>query len=290
MLDAEIFSWYINTFHINGISTLLSRLVYKYLDIDYSVFYEDLFQYLQNDEWFVKEQTEVRQYFANWMTQGQIRHPDVGGIEIHGWNLIHRTVLNMHVEKQSENIFAMLEAFMQRYNLPQDLLDSAMKFQKKYLIDYNKIHEYPQKLELDYNLWEFMTFDQPLTKESVTYNLDFPEDKNMSFPRFLELFYFARRRNFGKAMVELMQDQNGAKRGQAALRAVANAWGVFLHLVAASLITDGVHGQIVWRQNSIILKTGGKLEQEITIFSTRWWNVIIVTHLDRKSTRLNSSH
>ena len=223
MLDAEIFSWYINTFHINGISTLLSRLVYKYLDIDYSVFYEDLFQYLQNDEWFVKEQTEVRQYFANWMTQGQIRHPDVGGIEIHGWNLIHRTVLNMHVEKQSEHIFAVLEAFMQRYNLPQDLLDSAMKFQKKYLIDYNKIHEYPQKLELDYNLWEFMTFDQPLTKESVTYNLDFPEDKNMSFPRFLELFYFARRRNFGKAMVELMQDQNGAKRGQAALRAVANA-------------------------------------------------------------------
>jgi hypothetical protein len=47
MLDAEIFSWYINTFHINGVSTLLSRLVNKYCEVDYSEFYEDLFEYLQ---------------------------------------------------------------------------------------------------------------------------------------------------------------------------------------------------------------------------------------------------
>ena len=224
MLDAEIFSWYINTFHINGISTLLSRLVYKHLGIDYSVFYEDLFQYLQNDDWFVKEQKEVRQYFANWMTQGQIRHPDIGGIEIHGWNLIHRTVLNMHVEDQSENIFDRLEAFMQRYNLPKDLLASAMKFQKKYLIDYNKMNEYPQKLELDYNLWEFMTFDEPLQKRPSIYNLDFPEDKNMSFPRFLELFYFARRRNFGKATVDTVESAgNSARRGEASAKAMLAA-------------------------------------------------------------------
>jgi hypothetical protein len=156
------------------------------------------------------------------MTQGQIRHPMIGGIEIHGWNLIHRTVLNMHVENQSENMFNRLEAFMQRYDLPQDLLDSAMKFQKKYSIDYNKMNEYPQKLELDYNLWEFMTFDQPLVKAPVVYNLDFPEDKNMSFPKFLELFYFARRRNFGKATVDTIQgaNNNSARRGEASAKAM----------------------------------------------------------------------
>ena len=223
MLDAEIFSWYINTFHINGVSTLLSRLVYKYLDIDYSVFYEDLFEFLQQDEWFAKEQTEVRQYFSNWMTQGQIRHPNIGGIEIHGWNLIHRSILNMHVEHQYENIFAKLEQFMQRYDLPQDLLDNAMKFQKKYLIAYDDVAEYPQKLELDYNIWEYLTFDQPLQQNKVVYNLDFPEDKTMSFPRFLELFYFARRRNFGKATVDTIggSTNNSARRGEAAVQAMA---------------------------------------------------------------------
>lgn len=221
MLDAEIFSWYINTFHINGVSTLLSRLVYKYLGIDYSDFYEDLFKFLQEDPWFVKEMTEVRQYYANWMSQGQIRHPNIGGIEIHGWNLIHRSILNMHVDNQYDSIFGRLEQFMQRYDLPADLLADAMKFQRKYLIAYNDRHQYPMKLELNYNLWDYLTFDRPLNKDTYVYNLDFPEDKNMSFPRFLELFYFARRRNFGKAMVESVDAQGqGARRGEAAARAM----------------------------------------------------------------------
>jgi hypothetical protein len=210
MLDAEIFSWYINTFHINGVSTLLSRLVNKYCEVDYSEFYEDLFEYLQKDPWFVKEQTEVRQYFSNWMTQGQIRHPNIGGIEIHGWNLIHRTILNLHVEKQYNNMFDRLRQFMLRYDLPEDLLESAMKFQRKYLIAYDAVAEYPQKLELDYNIWEYLTFDRPLEKNQVTYELDFPEDKAMSFPKFLELFYFARRRNFGKSTVERMGNDTNA--------------------------------------------------------------------------------
>ena len=96
-----------------------------------------------------------------------------------------------------------------------------MKFQKKYLVAYDKMTEYPQNLELDYNLWEFMSFDQPLVQAPVTYKLDFPEDKTMSFPRFLELFYFARRRNFGKATVDTVGSTiEGTRRGEAASRAM----------------------------------------------------------------------
>jgi tRNA A37 methylthiotransferase MiaB len=220
MLDAEVFSWYINTFHVNGVSTLLSRLVYKYLGIDYSNFYEDLFEFLKQDSWFAREMQEVRQYYANWMSDGRIRHPNIGGIEIHGWNLIHRSILNMHVDNQYDNIFALLAQFMARYDLPQDLLDDAMQFQRRYLIAYNDRHQYPMQLELNHNLWDYLTFDRPLEQGRCVYNLDFPEDKNMSFPRFLELFYFARRRNFGKAMVELVDgNTNGARRGEAASRA-----------------------------------------------------------------------
>jgi hypothetical protein len=203
---------------------LLSRLVYKYAGVDYSDFYEDLFKYLQDDEWFVKEQAEVRQYYKNWMTDGQIRHPNIGGIEIHGWNLIHRSILNMHVEHQYDNIFAKLEQFMGRYNLPADLLASAMKFQRKYLIAFDAIDQYPQQLDLEYNIWEYLTFDEELQKRYTTYNLDFPEDKTMSFPRFLELFYFARRRNFGKSTVERIGNEtdttNVAKRGTTGTRPV----------------------------------------------------------------------
>ena len=218
MLDAEIFSWYINTFHINGVSTILSRMVYKYLGKDYQEFYEDFFQFLQQDAWFQKEQQETRQYFSNWMTQGRIHHPNVGGIEIHGWNLIHRTILNMHVERKYEHVFDLLEEFMKRYDLPQDLLADTMRFQRQYLIAYDRKNQYPMNLRTSFNIWEYLTSDEPLTKQTTYYIMDFPEDKDMSFPRFLELFYFARRRNFGKATVERANNEsyavNMARRGK----------------------------------------------------------------------------
>jgi hypothetical protein len=221
MLDAHVFSWFINTMHINGLSTLLSRLVYKYSNVSYADFYSELFDYIQHHDWLRKEQDEVRQYYTNWMSSGKIEHPSIG-IEIHGWNLIHRSIINMHVEKQYESIFDMLEQFMQRYNLPENLLASAMKFQRNYLVAYEARNNYPMNVQLDYNLWEFLSFDQDLKETPVTYHLEFPEDKTMSFPRFLELFYFARRRNFGKATVENLNAnvvQNAARRGEGASKA-----------------------------------------------------------------------
>jgi hypothetical protein len=128
----------------------------------------------------------------------------------------------MHVEKQYESIFDMLEQFMQRYNLPEKLLASAMKFQRNYLVAYEARNNYPMKLDLDYNIWEFLTFNQDLKEESAAYTLEFPEDKTMSFPRFLELFYFARRRNFGKATVDRVGETleiNAARRGEGASKA-----------------------------------------------------------------------
>jgi hypothetical protein len=219
MLDAHVFSWFINTFHINGVSTLLSRLMFKYSKVPYSEFYDELFEFMQDDEWLHREQEEVREYYRSWMTTGKINHPNIG-IEIHGWNLIHRTILNMHVEKQYNGIFDMLERFMARYNLPVDLLNSIMRFQRRYLVAYDAMSTYPENLELDYNIWEYLSFDHDLVHAPTVYQLEFPEDKTMSFPKFLELFYFARRRNFGKAMVERIgQDSNAARRGDGASRA-----------------------------------------------------------------------
>ena len=225
MLDAHIFSWFINTFHINGVSTLLSRLAYQYSGVEYSDFYQDLFEYIQQDDWLYNEQEQVREYYRNWMTHGQINHPNIG-IEIHGWNLIHRTILNLHAEKQYNRVFNLLENFMVRYNLPADLLNSIMRFQRRYLVAYDAMNTYPEELTLDYNLWEYLSFDHDLVQESTTYRLEFPEDKTMSFAKFLELFYFARRRNFGKTTVERVGIEkdipNMARRGEASARATAS--------------------------------------------------------------------
>lgn len=222
MLDAHIFSWFINTMHINGVSTMMSRLVKKYLDISYDSFYTDLFAYIQSHPWLRKEQDLVRYYYSNWMTDGKIDHPNIG-IEIHGWNLIHRSTINMHVEDTYDSVFDMLENFMQRYSLPDQLLSAAMSFQRTYVVQYKDRQNYPKQIELDYNIWEYLTFNHELAKRPTRYIMDFPEDKDMSFPRFLELIYFARRRNFGKTTVECLDNEtygiDVARRGEASSRA-----------------------------------------------------------------------
>ena len=111
---------------------------------------------------------------------------------------------------------------MHRYNLPADLLASLMKLQRLYYIKYPERNNYPVDVNLDYNIWEYISFDDPLEKKPTSYHLDFPEDKTMSFHRFLELFYFARRRNFGKATVDSIgreENHQVAKRSAGAAKA-----------------------------------------------------------------------
>ena len=220
MLDAQIFAWFQTTFHINGFATLVARFINKYLNISYNDYYEEMFAHFMTNEWVKKEESEARMYFNNWMMTGRINHPKIG-VEIHGWNIIHRTSMNMHQENQVEQLYDHLEQFLERYNLPLDLLASLMKLQRSYYIKYGDRNQYPMNLELDYNIWEYLSFNRPLTKSSTVYRLDFPEDKTMSFNRFLELFYFARRRNFGKATVDLVSggDSKGARRGAGAAKA-----------------------------------------------------------------------
>lgn len=221
MLDAQIFSWFQTTFHINGFATLIARFINKYLGISYDQYYSDLMAYCQTNDWLQKEEAEARKYFSNWMTTGKIDHPNIG-IEIHGWNIIHRTSINMHSEDKVDELYDFMAEFLKRYNLPEDLVASLMKLQRAYYIKYPDRNLYPMILDLDYNIWEYLSFDRPLVKEPSQYRLDFPEDKTMSFHRFLELFYFARRRNFGKATVDVVGsdlEHQVAKRGLASQKA-----------------------------------------------------------------------
>jgi radical SAM superfamily enzyme YgiQ (UPF0313 family) len=75
MLDTLVWSSFIQTFHINGLSTYIARYLAKQQDIDYSKFYEDLYAWVQKDSWFRLQFLETRSYFENWMTKGRIDHP-----------------------------------------------------------------------------------------------------------------------------------------------------------------------------------------------------------------------
>lgn len=201
MNDCQVFSWFQNTFHINGITNYISRVLHKKYNIEYSQFYDGLFEYIKQHEWLNSEIERIREHYYNWNTEGAIDHDPIQGIEIHGWNLIHSTIINVANLNKHDDMFDVIEDYLRTtYNIEESLLNDLMTVQRNYLIKYSDCSAYPKKIELQHDIFGYV---QGVTEldTAATYEFDFPEDKDMSLQQFCEQIFFARRRNFGKAWV-----------------------------------------------------------------------------------------
>jgi putative methyltransferase len=201
MLDSHVFSWFINTFHINGLTTYISRFLNKKHKVSYELFYENFYKFIENDPWFAAERDEVRQYYENWMTNGKINHPNISNIEVHGWNIVHRATLNLHAHRKYEYVFNLIEQFVKTtFEFDNNLLDQLIKFQKHFVINYDNIVDYPMTIDFDYDFLSYLQ-ENSVLDSAVSYKFDFLESKDITIERFLENIYFSRRRNFGKAWI-----------------------------------------------------------------------------------------
>ena len=133
------------------------------------------------------------------MFDGSINHPDISNIEIHGWNLVHRTTLNIHANNLYDHVFTLVEDFVNK-KFPSKENNQLLDFQRTFVIDYYKVKNYPIVKQYDYDFLGDLLEDGPL-ENKTTYKFDFIESKDITIERFLENIYFSRRRNFGKAWV-----------------------------------------------------------------------------------------
>ena len=201
MVEAQVFSWFMNTFHINGITNYISRFLFRYSNLSYEDFYEKLLEHIKQDPWFVSEIERIKEHYKRWTTVGRIDHVPIQGIEIHGWNLVHSTLINLHSDDKHGHVFNIIEDFVkQNFELPEDIFEELMKFQSTFLVDHKKIQTYPQVLQFNHDIMGYIQTNKELNSPA-TYEFDFPEDKDMSLQRFCEQIFFARRRNFGKSWV-----------------------------------------------------------------------------------------
>ena len=201
MLDTLVWSSFIQTFHINGLSTYIARYLAKHQTIDYSKFYEDLYAWVQKDPWFKLQFLETRSYFKNWMTKGRIDHPRIGNIEVFGWNLMHRTTLYMVKDKMINYVFDSLDKFLQNhYNIDSQVKYQLLQFQRNYVIDYRDLKSLPITQTFEYDFLGYIQ-DNATLKTTTVYQFDTVEDTEMSEDRFLENMYFGRKRNFGKTNI-----------------------------------------------------------------------------------------
>jgi putative methyltransferase len=200
MIDAQVWSWFMNTFHINGMTNYIARFLYTYSNVEYKTFYEKLYEYIQTDAWLNNEIARIREHYDNWTTNGKIDHEPIQGMEIHGWNLIHSTVINLQGECKHTQVFDLIDTFVkENFELPEDILNDLLFVQRKFLINYEECNSYPLNIELKNDIIGYVQGD--VLENTVAYEFDFPENKSMSLQQFCEQIFFARRRNFGKSWV-----------------------------------------------------------------------------------------
>jgi hypothetical protein len=205
MIDAQVWSWFMNTFHINGMTNYIARFLYTYSNVEYKEFYEKLYEYIQTDPWLNNEIARIREHYDNWTTNGKIDHDPIQGMEIHGWNLIHSTVINLQGERKHTQVFDLIDRFvMENFDLPEQIMKDLLFVQRKFLINYEECNLYPINIELKNDIIGYVQGDS-LDNKSI-YEFDFPENKSMSLQQFCEQIFFARRRNFGKSWITKLDD------------------------------------------------------------------------------------
>jgi radical SAM superfamily enzyme YgiQ (UPF0313 family) len=203
LLASIMFTWYINTFHINGLSNILSRFAHKYSGLDYKDFYDTLMVYLMKNEWFANEYKLTHGYYDEWFTTGRVNHPMLGSTAIYGMNLGQRTSIAIHTDARYADVFGILRSFMETSfpGYKSELINDLMSVQENYYIKHPELLNYPKHVTMQHNIMGFIQSGDTLNR-STSMKFDFPEDKNMTLLRFCENSWFGRRRNFGKAIVE----------------------------------------------------------------------------------------
>ena len=156
MIEAQVFSWFMNTFHINGMTNYISRVLEKSQGISYEDFYGKLYEYIQTDEWLIQEIARIKEHYFNWTENGKIDHKPIEGMEIHGWNLIHSTVITLQSQFKHTPVFDLIEKFTQEtygHLLSHELFEDLMLFQRKFLVNFEEKEEYPMNIQFEHDIY-----------------------------------------------------------------------------------------------------------------------------------------
>lgn len=196
MLDIMVWNCFIQTFHVNGLTSWIARFLSRQ-GIDYSIFYDRLWEKLQDDPWWQEKFQETRSLYKEWITTGRI-DCQIGGISVPGWNLHNRLTIMLHAEHHLEETYKIVEKFTNKF-VPQHSAQLT-SFQKSSMLEHAKMKHLPEIKSFDWDFWGYTVEGTDLDRPA-TYEFTVQEDLNMSEKMFLENFWFGRKRNFGKAQI-----------------------------------------------------------------------------------------
>lgn len=206
MVDILVWNTFIQAFHIDGLSNFIARFLYKSKGIDYSQFYDLLYDYVNKDTWFVQEFAKTREIAKILLDKGEINSVLVGSFCLNGLNFIHRLTMIIRLKQQVDYTLALVKNYVNdNYSLEKGLAEDLFSIQKNSIITFVGLDLYPLQQTYQYDVIGYLQ-GQDLNTAHI-YNFEQPEQRSMTEQMFYEYLYYGKKRNFGKARITKTKHQ-----------------------------------------------------------------------------------
>lgn len=205
VIKSYMFFWFINTFHVAGYAQLYARFLKKNQNLSYKTFYENLEKYIDGNSWYIKSKKIVESTYANWLEDGKPVTLKTGEVDTNHILMPFHSVMNIHVEENYDEVHQLVYSYVKNtYNIEKTIIEDLYTLSKNYVVNYGKIHSYPNYFKLRSNLIEYI-FNHTVTElieGTFTGTASYNENKSLPKISFLQNLYYSRRRAFGKTVLK----------------------------------------------------------------------------------------
>lgn len=192
LVECYLYSWMITNFHSFGWTQIVSRYLNETQQISFRSFYDDLFVWIKQDEYFASLISEVENFIRNSFETGFFE-----GKGIH----YYLAAYQQKFHQDREIVWNRLDLFYKRYALNLEVLT----FQYSYVTDIDQMNR-EFVLEVKLPIWEIINKIEFFPQDTYRYKFDTYE-KAQTRSEYLDSFYFRRRKGWGKHKVEIISNE-----------------------------------------------------------------------------------
>lgn len=179
MYSATEFSCFINTFHMRGLTNLISRHLNDSGLMTYEDFYEKLYLYIKKQPFFKDYFNYFREQYDQWYLIGKSNFHSISSVNFHANNYLYHLFLKLHHENKIKFTFELIQDFLDDQAI---FINKVFDLQKESVITFTNQTHYPKDVH-GYEL----------------YNSSEVFDK---FDDFISKLYFYRMSSYGKALIK----------------------------------------------------------------------------------------
>jgi len=199
MVESYKLAWFLITWHTGGFSQYVSRFIRKHKNVSYQDFYTDLREFLKQNEFWTQQEEYMSSILYSWFDNGEEIKTQLGPIVVNASTNQYRTLFRIHLDDLYDEMYSVLEEFVERYDLDENLKQNLLKINECVVAKQRDLKDF--EIELDYNIHKYITnSDTELKKEKTKIEITYPHDpiRSKDLAWFMESIFYARRRSYGK--------------------------------------------------------------------------------------------